>query len=546
MSYFLLESMGKNKESDSSGNLQNEQRKSICEYYATNPNVTQKELAEWAKKKFNLAKAPAQSTISAILKRKVELSTMLASDLTLKKRRVMAFSDLDSALANWVLQCEHKGIRLSGDLIKAKAKKFADMLKIPENEQLNFSNGWLQSFQERYTLKHFKLHGESGSADIDAINVSLPDIIRTTNKYCLSDIYNMDETGLFYRMTPDRTIASRQIEGSKKDKIRITIALTTNADGTDKLEPFFIGHATMPRCFQKKTAEQLGFYYRNNKKAWMTGLLFREWLQKFNTHVRTQKRRVLLIVDNAPSHTLGDLQLTNIEVLFLPPNATSKIQPMDAGVIAAFKRRYRNIQLQHAIDRDEAGERDIYKVDQLQGMRWVKIAWSEVTPETIKNCWNHTNILSSSNGVETSAAEDPSPTRDDTPILSAEEAAVENELTTQMRTLRVQDPMAIKDLVNPEDEEKVHQEFTDEDLIQSGIEAEEAEEEGGEAEPTMTGKEQLAVLRDALKIVDEKIDDNGVTMRSLRKLQSRIREEVRKEEAEKQIQRSLEFFFSKN
>ena len=106
--------------------------------------------------------------------------------------------------------------------------------------------------------------------------------------------------------------------------------------------------------------------------------------------------------------------------------------------------------------------------------------------------------------------------------------------------------MAIKDLVNPEDEVKVHQEFTDEDLIQSGIEAEEAEEEEGEAESTMTGKEQLAVLRDVLKIVDEKIDDNGVTMRSLRKLQSRIREEVRKEEAEKQVQHSLEFFFSKN
>jgi len=99
--------MGKNKESNSSGNLQNEQRKAICEYYATNPNVTQKELAEWAKKKFNLAKTPAQSTISAILKRKVELSTMLASDLTLKKRRVMAFSDL------WQTGCYNASIRES-------------------------------------------------------------------------------------------------------------------------------------------------------------------------------------------------------------------------------------------------------------------------------------------------------------------------------------------------------------------------------------------------------------------------------------------------
>jgi len=60
------------------------------------------------------------------------------------------------------------------------------------------------------------LHGESGSADIAAINLSLPNIINTTNKYSLCDVYNMDETGLFYAMAPDHTIASRQIEGSEK------------------------------------------------------------------------------------------------------------------------------------------------------------------------------------------------------------------------------------------------------------------------------------------------------------------------------------------
>ena len=51
-----------------------------------------------------------------------------------------------------------------------------------------------------------------------------------------------------------------------------------NADGSEKLPPFFIGHAKKPRCFERKTAERLGFLYRNNKKAWMTGILFQEWL----------------------------------------------------------------------------------------------------------------------------------------------------------------------------------------------------------------------------------------------------------------------------
>ena len=95
-----------------------------------------------------------------------------------------------------------------------------------------------------------------------------------TDGYKLSDIFNMDECGLFYAMAPDRTIAARQLEGTKKDKIRITVALTCNADGSEKLAPFFLGTAAKPRAFEHKSAEQFGFYYRNNNKGWMTGVMF--------------------------------------------------------------------------------------------------------------------------------------------------------------------------------------------------------------------------------------------------------------------------------
>jgi len=54
-----------------------------------------------------------------------------------------------------------------------------------------------------------------------------------------------------------------------------------------------------------------------------------------------------------------NLTLSNVQVLFLPPNTTSRIQPMDAGIIAAFKKRYRSFHLAHAVDRDAAGEKNI-------------------------------------------------------------------------------------------------------------------------------------------------------------------------------------------
>ena len=54
------------------------------------------------------------------------------------------------------------------------------------------------------------------------------------------------------------------------------IGLAANADGSEKLPLFFIGRAAKPRCFNKKSPRSQGFYYRNNKKTWMTMELFEE------------------------------------------------------------------------------------------------------------------------------------------------------------------------------------------------------------------------------------------------------------------------------
>uniref|UniRef100_H3GEU1 DDE-1 domain-containing protein n=1 Tax=Phytophthora ramorum TaxID=164328 RepID=H3GEU1_PHYRM len=131
--------------------------------------------------------------------------------------------------------------------------------------------------------------------------------------------------------------------------------------------------AQNPYCFNKSTAAQLGFLYRSNKKTWMTGLLFREWLLDLDHDMRAKGRRIILLLDNAPSHHLGDI--------FLPPNTTAFLQPMDAGIIAAFKRAYRGKQLRWAYEKVKRGEelkKDVYTVDQLQPMQWSKEIWLEI------------------------------------------------------------------------------------------------------------------------------------------------------------------------
>jgi hypothetical protein len=82
--------------------------------------------------------------------------------------------------------------------------------------------------------------------------------------------------GIVSRTPPERGLATEKMSGKKKDKFRITVGFACNADGSEKMPPFYIGKAAKPVCFDRRSPNTYGFYYRNNKKAWMTAVLFEE------------------------------------------------------------------------------------------------------------------------------------------------------------------------------------------------------------------------------------------------------------------------------
>ena len=128
----------------------------------------------------------------------------------------------------------------------------------------------------RYGLKETKRHGEAASANLNAVDEERVRHKQILEKYPPEDSFNADECALLGFTIPDRGMATTSLSGLKKSKQRISILFACNADGSEKLPPFFIGKAAQPRCFRKKTAKELGYYYRNNKKAWMTTALFEE------------------------------------------------------------------------------------------------------------------------------------------------------------------------------------------------------------------------------------------------------------------------------
>ena len=98
-----------------------------------------------------------------------------------------------------------------------------------------------------------KIHGETHIYNFDSVvewrNSILPSIL---GKFSLNDIFNCDETGLFFKKLPLRTYEKKKASplGTKIINERISILLCANASGTEKLTPLVIGKYLKPRCFR--------------------------------------------------------------------------------------------------------------------------------------------------------------------------------------------------------------------------------------------------------------------------------------------------------
>jgi len=209
------------------------------------------------------------------------------------------------------------------------------------------------------------------------------------SNYGLKDIYNADEFGLFYQCLPDKSyqLKSEKCSGGKHSKIRITGLAAANAVG-DKLPMFVIGKARNPRCF--KNVKKLPCRYRAQKKSWMDSILFEEWVREINKMFQAEERNVLLIVDNCPAHPTIE-GLSNLKLIFLPPNTTSVTQPMDQGVIRCLKAHYRK-RLVKLILCNLDSNKPLPKISLITALQLLVSAWNEVSKATIVNCFRKSKI----------------------------------------------------------------------------------------------------------------------------------------------------------
>ncbi|XP_053646540.2 tigger transposable element-derived protein 1 isoform X2 [Cherax quadricarinatus] len=359
----------------------------------------------------------ARQTVSTIVNAKEKVLDQVKSSTPLNtkviRKRDGLIADMEKVLLVWIEKQSSQNLSLTRGIIQDKALSIFNSMKAERGEKaaedtFEASRGWFQRFKDRCQLSN-KVDGEIVSAG--GYQREIARIIEC-GKYTKHQIFNVDEIALYWKKMPSRTFIAKEeksMHGFKAGKDRLTLLLGVNAAGDCKLKPMMIYHSENPGALKNYVKGSLPVCYRYNSKACMTGELFINWFTDYfkpTVEAYCKKNnipfKILLIADSAPCHPRALIGMyQEIKVVLMPENTPSLLQPMEQGLIAAFKSYYlRSIftEAVNALDSDtvlgpkqnklKAFWKDFTILD---GIKSVRDAWEEVKEITLKGVW--TNLI---------------------------------------------------------------------------------------------------------------------------------------------------------
>ncbi len=153
-------------------------------------------------------------------------------------------------------------------------------------------------------------------------------------KYLSKNLYNIDESGLFYGMRPRKSYLApsedpRRARGTElqRHKARFTIVLCVNADGSHSVPVRYVERAAEPICFRENRFDGYRANNLSQENAWMDSVWFNKWIHWWYTELRRENSDdILLIMDNCCGHST-DTSLPGLRIETLPVNSLTAHAP---------------------------------------------------------------------------------------------------------------------------------------------------------------------------------------------------------------------------
>lgn len=354
----------------------------------------------------------ATSTVASIRvnKDKIRANSQAATPVSatqLTRCRGVLMGRMERLLSLWIEEQKRQNLPVSTLLIQDKARRLFAQLQREQGsgaqaETFGASNGWFARFKVRHNVL---LTDEPAVADAQAA-ARYPVVLHAIleeGRYSPRQVFNVDETGLFWKRLPERMLLALEGTagpGPKASKDHLTLLLGGNAAGDFKLKPLLVYPSENPRALRGCSKASLPVVWRSNRNDWLTPSIFQEWFTGcFCPAVESYctshglPHRALLLLDSAPCHPvhLGGLS-AHVRVEFLPKNTSALIQPMNQGVIAAFKAHYLRRTLSQLVQEtagtDRPSVREFWRsYTVMAAVDNIAKAWAELQPATMNSAW---------------------------------------------------------------------------------------------------------------------------------------------------------------
>jgi hypothetical protein len=168
------------------------------------------------------------------------------------------FTKLEDMLYIWIDSMCRANLPISPSLTITKAKSIASSLWISEMD-FKASWQWLSRFRVRRGLQKMLLHGEGAEVNKSDLGLlaALNDLYAIIAQYDPENIYNMDETSLFFCLLPRYSLLMPNedistIRRKKKSKDRVSFIVCANTMGTHKIPCTLINKSKAPTCIKDR------------------------------------------------------------------------------------------------------------------------------------------------------------------------------------------------------------------------------------------------------------------------------------------------------
>lgn len=370
------------------------QKIDICLKAESNPQMTQADLAIWAKKEYGSSKPPSQTTISRILCAKNDLIASKEVDFQLVRRRKRSNPILRRILTEWVTQATWENIPITTPIIQLTANAIWNRLPTFEKDGNGlFNQKWCNHFIKKLNINLFgneeDILNNPGNHELNKVwkldekiglKNYLVDLIKQEN-YKPQDIFTIDEFQLFYSLPLDQIFDVSSIDkglkqSSSSTENSLTIMIGTNIDGSEKLSPLVVGkydmfnvsassqssfknlsvYSTSRQNIMNKITEIFNVFYNSNVNKWITSEMFQNYLLTLDHKLTSTSpnRKILILLDDSSSHRIINLKFRNIKLCYMKNNANYKnpynssyngssfnFLPTSFGIVEEFKILYR-------------------------------------------------------------------------------------------------------------------------------------------------------------------------------------------------------------